>query len=51
MLGWCLAYIYASVTFGAFLAALGYRHRVWSRKDASRSIVAVDSRRSALTWR
>ena len=37
MLGWCLAYIYASVAFGAFLAVLGYRHRVWSRADARRS--------------
>ena len=36
MLGWCLAYVYVSVAFGAFLAVVGYRHRVWSRADARR---------------
>lgn len=41
MLGWCLAYIYASFTFGAFLAALGYRHRVWSGADLSRDALLV----------
>lgn len=36
MLGWCLSYVCASLAFGVFLAALGYRHRVWSRADLDR---------------
>jgi hypothetical protein len=36
MLGWCLSYLCASFALGAFLAALGYRHRVWSRADLHR---------------
>ena len=31
MLGACLAYIGISLMLGIFLAALGYRHRIWSR--------------------
>ena len=36
MLGWCLAYVCASLVFGAFLGTLGYRHRVWARADLGR---------------
>lgn len=36
MLGWWLAYVGASLVFGAFLGALGYRHRVWSRAHLGR---------------
>ena len=38
MLGWCLAYVCASVVFGALLGILGYRHRAWSRAHLSRGV-------------
>lgn len=38
MLDWCLTYLCVSLVFGAFLAALGYRHRVWSRADLERDM-------------
>jgi hypothetical protein len=36
MLGWWLAYVCVSLSLGALLGALGYRHRVWSRAHLKR---------------
>jgi hypothetical protein len=41
MLGWCLAYVCASIGFGVYLGALGYRHRVWSRTDLRRGMTQL----------
>ena len=38
MLGVCLAYIGISLMLGIFLAALGYRHRIWSRTRIARRL-------------
>jgi len=38
MLGACLAYIGISLMLGIFVAAVGYRHRIWSRSQLARRL-------------
>ena len=46
MLGACLAYIGISLMLGIFLAALGYRHRAWSRSQLSRRLRSSSPRQT-----